>query len=72
MFLFVGVEALIYVGIAAAIAAIILGIIAPKKLNGRKDWKAITGLVLGIASILIIILAIIIAVALIGAIFGGA
>lgn len=66
--LFFSVEALIYVSIASSIAAIVLGIISPKK-NGKKDWKAITGLILGILELAIIILAIIVAISIINSLF---
>ncbi len=67
--LFFSVEALIYVSIAASIAAIVLGIISPKK-NGKRDWKAITGLILGILELLLLFVLVIIVSAIVIGAFG--
>ncbi len=68
--MFTGISALIITSIAAAIAAIVLGIISLRK-NEKKNWKGITGIILGVLALFLLAFLVILAASVISSIFGG-
>lgn len=64
--IFLNAEALFFIGIGAAVAAVVMGFVSKKK-GGGKDWKAIVGISLGFTTILLVLIAIALVAAFIAA-----